>query len=100
MTQGSLFATARLQEQFEEYHGLHPEVFGHLVALARKMRDRGFRHYSVKTLWEVLRWHFDIEKGDNDFKLNNNFHSRYARKIMADFPDEFAGFFELRDLRS
>jgi len=98
-TQDNLFDLS-IQERFEQYHIEHPEVYAYLIRLAREVRGRGFIHYGVKTLWERLRWHFQIEKGDEEFKLNNNFHSRYARKLMRDFPDEFGGFFETRELRS
>jgi hypothetical protein len=51
-------------------------------------------------MWERMRWHFQIEKGmDEEFKLNNNFRSRYARKIMKAHPD-LEDFFELRILRA
>jgi hypothetical protein len=35
----------------------------------------------------------------DDFKLNNNYHSRYARLIMEREPG-LDGFFETRGLRS
>lgn len=99
MTQGELFKPS-IQERFEDYHAEHPEVYGYLVAFARELRGKGFSHYSIKTLWERLRWHFHVDRDEGDYKLNNNYHSRYARKLMADYPEEFSGFFELRELKS
>lgn len=34
-----------------------------------------------------------------DFKLNDHYHSRYARLILATHP-EFDGFFEIRELKA
>jgi hypothetical protein len=51
-------------------------------------------------VWERVRWSMWVEKEEGEqFMLNNNLHSRYARKIMEDYPS-LRGFFELRKLRS
>ena len=98
--QPSLFG-ATIQERFSEYDAAHPEVYGYLIALAREVRSKGFAHYGIGALWEVMRYYFQIEKEQgSDFKLNDHFRSRYARKLMAEFPDEFGDFFEIRELRS
>lgn len=88
-----------IQERFERYHRDHPEVFACLVHLAYEVKGKGFRHYGIKSLFERVRWHFQIEQGLEEFKLNNNYHSRYARLIIQEFPD-LDGFFELRDLQA
>ena len=58
---------------------------------------------SKQTSMEHVRlggWHFQVEKDlGADFKLNDHFHSRYARTIMKQYP-ELEGFFELRELRA
>lgn len=89
----------QLDLDFAIFHKKYPQVFEELVRLARLTLDRGFTHYSIKTLYELARWHFQMKTGpDEEFKLNNNYHSRYARRIIAQFP-EFSGFFELRELK-
>lgn len=52
-------------------------------------------------VWERARWEFVMGTDDqsSDFKLNNNYHSRYARLIMEQ-EDDLDGFFDLRELRS
>ena len=88
------------EEAFLDFHRSNPRVYATLVAHARKVRDRGFSYYSIKTLFEVLRWHSDIAKdGEEQYKLNNNYPSRYARLIMKQEPD-LKDFFNLRGLRS
>lgn len=60
-------------ERFIEFHGQHPEVFEMFAAFARKARGAGLQRYSARAIWERLRWHYRIEKGDADFKLNDHF---------------------------
>jgi len=45
-----------------------------------------------------VRWHMEIEtRSDDGFKINNDFSSRYARRIMEQEPD-LKGFFVTRRL--
>jgi hypothetical protein len=89
-----------IQTDFYQFHKDNPDVYRRLVALARKARSHGYSHIGIKHIWEVMRWEVMIEtKGATDYKLNNNFTSRYARLIMGQEPD-LAGVFEVRALRS
>ena len=88
-----------IQEAFEQFDRDHPEVYRYLVRLAFELLGKGWAHYGIGALWERMRWHFRVEQDDEDFKLNNNYRSRYARKMMAEYK-ELAGFFELRELKA
>jgi hypothetical protein len=91
---------SEIQIGFERDMRERPFVYTELVKLAKLAQSRGWKHYGIGSLYEVLRWHRHIEYGpDEDFKLNNNFRSRYARKIMDDNP-ELRDFFETRKLTS
>lgn len=99
MVQLSLFDKS-IQTAFEDFDAAHPEVRQYLVGLALELHRRGFRHYGIGALWERMRWHFEIERDmDEEFRLNNNYRSRYARKIMTEHP-ELEEFFEVRMLRA
>jgi hypothetical protein len=89
-----------IQTRFEAFHANHPEVYRAIVKLAFDLKTRGFRRYGLKSLFERVRWHFqiDLDLGE-EWKLNNNYTSRYARKLMAEFP-ELEGFFEVRELKA
>lgn len=101
MSQLPLFDDRSIQERFEAYDAAHPEVFAYMLTVARRVKEKGFQKFSVRTIWEQMRWYFQIEKDAGaDYKLNDHFHSRYARKLMQEYPDEFSGFFETRELRS
>ena len=82
---------------FWNFHTNHPEVYEGLVRLAYQAdRDR----LGIKMLFEVLRWEWIIRGLPDDaeeFKLNNNYTSRYARLIMESEPG-LEGVFETRRL--
>lgn len=86
-----------IQCKFLDYHHAHPEVYEELARLSAYAFSHGQRHLGVKLLIERLRWTMHIEKGDEEFKINNVFSSRYARLLLENenLPDDF---FELRVL--
>lgn len=89
-----------IQESFENYHNNHPDVYEWLIRNARALKNNGHAHYGIGALVEACRFHFDMRVDpDEEFKINNNYRSRYARTIMEREPD-LAGFFALRTLQS
>ena len=86
--------------RFLEFHRWNPQVYAELARLARQLKARGHQHGSIKLVWEVARWNAMMRTNDihgDGWKLNNNWHSRYARLLMDCEPD-LAGFFETRVL--
>ncbi len=102
MTQLSMLSTiAEVHNQahyraWEKFHAEHVDVYHKLVDLSRECRQMGYKKFGMRALWERMRWHFQVERGEEEFKLNNNFPPYYARFIMERNPD-LAGFFETRD---
>lgn len=90
---------ATIQEAFERFDRENPHVYTELVMLARRYKRRGNRKCGIGMLFEVLRWRSGMRTGGDDFKLNNNYRSRYVRKMMREYP-EFDGWFEIRELQS
>jgi hypothetical protein len=90
-----------IQAEFEQFHNLNPWVYRALVSIAKDLVDRGHTRIGIGMLFEVLRWHYVRATTDpvSDFKLNNNYRSRYARRIMDHEPG-LAGVFEVRELKS
>jgi hypothetical protein len=63
-------------------------------------RYAGIRHYSVDALFHILRWEIAIKtRGEEEFRLNNNFTAFYARLISDREPD-LKDFFTLRERRA
>lgn len=75
-----------------------PEVCDLFERLALQVRSRGLERYSADALTHQIRWHFNIERGDREFKANNNWTSVLARWFLAKHP-ELPKFFETRERR-
>jgi hypothetical protein len=58
----------------------------------------GVARYSADAILHRIRWHHQVEKGNRDWKANNNWTSALARWFIAKHPDK-AGFFETRKLK-
>ena len=87
-----------IQAAFERFNVDNPRVYRLLVGFARQLKARGYEHGGIKMLWERMRWEFALERDPLEpFKLSNNYHSRYARRIMEQESD-LAGFFRTREL--
>jgi hypothetical protein len=88
-----------IDAQFIEFHRTNPHVYLTLVRFAREARCAGQARIGIKALWERMRWELFVTKRDDDFKLNNNFTSRYAR-LIAQNESDLASLFEIRRLRA
>jgi len=88
-----------IEEAFRAFHAANPHVYRELVLLARRARRRGVERIGIGMLFEVLRWNVALRTGGDEFKLNNNYRSYYARLIMMREP-ELADVFETRQLHA
>lgn len=87
-----------IENDFLDFHAANPHVYDNLVRLARAWSARrNARKVGMKMLFEVLRWEVAMKTTGDDFKLNNNYTSYYARLIMEQEPD-LVGIFETRAL--
>ena len=81
--------------KFQAFHRAHPEVLEAIKYRTDQLMGVGRRHYGMKAIFEVIRFHSIIDCRDVDiFKINNNWAPFYAR-IMNDDP-KYRGFFALR----
>ena len=86
-----------IANRFNRFHFANPEVYHNLVRLAREFRSKGYnynRKMSIAMLFEVLRWNYylEVDQGEEEFKLSNDFRAPYARLIMQqelDLADAF-----------
>lgn len=82
---------------FCTYHLAHPDIWKAFQAFAIQMYKSGRRRYSAKTIMERIRWEYELRHAD-EFKINNDFTSLYARTLMRKYF-QFRGFFELREIK-
>lgn len=75
--------------RFQAFHERNPHVYRELVRVARDMKAKGLKKLGIGAVYEVARWEWRKATVDptSDFKLNNNYRSRYARLIMKSEPD-------------
>ena len=90
-----------IHDNFVVFHNANPKVYWELVRLAKEAKTNGHQKIGIGMLWEVMRWNLFYQKNDpnSEFKLNNNYRSRYARFVMDTNPD-LVGLFETRELKS
>jgi hypothetical protein len=90
---------ATIQAQFEAFHQLNPWVLRALESLTADYLKRGAARVGIGMLFEVLRWRYATATEGDEFRLNNNFRSRYVRLLIERHP-EWAPAFEVRALRT
>jgi hypothetical protein len=72
------------------------DVRAQFLELARLLRSRGFQHHSADAVLHRIRWLGSVEKGDREYKCNNNWTAPLARWAMAADPS-LSGLFNLRE---
>ena len=90
-------AETALKKKFREFHDNNPRVWELLQRFTLEVINKGFKHYSVKAVFERIRWHTDVETSDPEFKLSNNHTAYYSRMFMDKYP-EHEGFFRTNRL--
>ena len=89
-----------MREQVAAFHRQHPEIWDLFVRFTFEMINRGYSHYSVKAVFERIRWEIDAGgDGTHAFKLNNNYTAFYGRRFMRMYP-QHDGFFRTRQQTS
>lgn len=75
-------------------------IFEYFERSAMQVRDNGFKHYSARTIVEVMRHRSNVrEIGDGKWKLNDHRTPDMARLYILLHPDH-DGMFELRGRRA
>lgn len=75
--------------------GVPVEVCDLFERLALQVRDAGLRCYSARAILHRMRWFERVERGNGEFKVNNNHSAALARWFLARHP-ELPDFFETR----
>ena len=89
-----------IRMDFLRFHMENQHVYREIVKLARRANFRGHDNWSMKGIFEVLRWNSAMKtSGDECFKLDNRYTSHYARLVMEQEQD-LRDFFRIRDQRA
>lgn len=88
-----------VQEKFQTYHAMNPGVYRLFLKYARQVKTTNFTRYSAWAIMNRIRWHHDVnEQKVGGFKISNDYIAWYARKAIDDYPEEFQGFFKIKQL--
>ena len=89
-----------IQARFEKFDRENPRVYELYRRFAQQLREHRSR-CGISLITERIRWEVAITTNDEtqDFKISNDYRSRYARKLMAEVP-ELRGFFVIKQLRT
>lgn len=79
---------------FQRYDLENPEVYNRFKELTFQAIDKGFKYFSARGLFQVMRFEKGAAK-DDGYKLNNNHTPYYVRKFVKEFP-QHKTFFERR----
>ena len=91
----------QLDAECDRFIAENPHIWRQFRLLAVKLKAKGIERWGAKAIWEVLRFELALkaQTTGEKYALNNNYTSRFARKLMEEEPEEFAGFFETRTLK-
>jgi hypothetical protein len=88
-----------MTEQFDLFgvniSAVPPDVVVKFEELAIQVARGGYNRYSARTILHRIRWHYSIDRGERDFKCNNNWSPALSRWFMEQHP-EYPRFFETR----
>ena len=88
-----------ITERFVKFDRKYPDIYWLFKRFSFEAMKAGLKNYGAKAIFERIRWHKRVELNGSDFKINNNYTSRYVRKLIFECP-EFSEFFITRKLRS
>lgn len=88
-----------VDQAFKAFHAANPWVVKELEKIAWEMIRSGRKKIGIQACVEVFRWETRRHTISRDFKINNNFCSRYSRMIMDRNP-HWGQVFELRRIKT
>lgn len=88
-------ADPKLLREFKEFHLDNPHVILELEALISDRFARGQYKTGIGAAFEVLRWQKELTTSGDQFKLNNDLRSFYARLLLRRNP-KWEGRIEVR----
>ena len=87
----------KLKIAWWNFHRENPHIWKMVERFPFEVIRAGYRHYSMSSIFERMRWHYNITTSDPDFKLNNNHKAYYARYFHHCHP-QHDGFFRTREV--
>jgi hypothetical protein len=90
-----LFDHSKYRDDFAHWLTQNWHVWEAFARKADQVWNCGRRHYSARTIVEVLRFESSIAEVGGEFKVNNNYAPDLARLYMETYPER-ADLFDTR----
>jgi len=98
IVQVMLDSKERFTTEFMDWLPDNLHVWDAFVEETMKIRRRGYKHYSARTIVHVLRHHSAISETSSEWKINNN-HSPYLARLFDLMFPHYAGMWEYRETK-
>jgi len=85
----------KFSDEFVEWLPENIHIFQAFTKEAIKISDKGFKHYSARTIIHVLRHHSALAEKGSEWKINDH-HSPYLARLFDIAYPLRAGLFEYR----
>jgi hypothetical protein len=83
-----------MQKSFKSYHESNPKIYEKFQKIACVFISKGERRIESEMICNIIKYEL-ITNFDDAYKIIKDFHSNYAKKFEADFPNH-AGVFTKR----
>lgn len=83
---------------FEQWLSENQHIWTAFERQALLISQRGYKHYSARTIIEFLRHHTALKEASELWKINDHITPYLARMFMEKHP-HLKGFFETRGLK-
>lgn len=82
-------------DSYIKWDAANPQFYPLFVRFTLELIERGYKKFGVRLIWERIRWESFLQTQGDPWKLNDHYHSIYARRFMEEHP-EHKGVFRLR----
>lgn len=89
----------KFPEDFKDYIAENPHVYEAFEREALRVIARGYRHYSARTIMEVLRHESALTENASVWKINNN-QVPYLARLFALCQPAHASLFDFREAKA
>lgn len=76
-----------IDQRFARFHENNPMVYLALRDRALALVRQGHKRIGIGMLVEVLRWSAMTTRGDDIYKIDNSYRSRFARMLIDNEPE-------------
>jgi hypothetical protein len=83
-------------KKFCSYHAANPHIYKKFEDVTLQTIAKGFKNYSAKGIFEIIRWNTGLAAYRDCFKINNNYTAYYAR-LFEDNNPQHKDFFRKRE---